>query len=381
MAVPFNRPPVVGKELDYLRQVLEERYLQSGGSFTRACRAALEGMTGCGRALLTHSCTAALEMSALLCRLAPGDEVIMPSFTFVSTASAVALRGATPVFVDIRPDTLNLDETLVEGAITAKTKAIFAVHYAGVGCEPAKLRAIADARGLLLVEDAAQGLSASFEGRPLGSFGHLAAISFHATKNVVAGEAGALLINDPELVERAEIILEKGTNRRQFQRRQIDKYTWVGLGSSYAAGELVAAFLRAQLECAETVTKERLELWNTYHEALAAQEAAERLRRPVIPEGCAHNGHIYYVILPTAEARDDALRGFLEAGVEAQFHYVPLHSSPAGRALGRPQGDLAVTADLAARLLRLPLWFGMGDETAKVLEALETVLGSHTKSR
>ena len=376
MPIPFNRPPLVGKELHYLRQALEERHLQSGGSFTNACQVALEGMTGCRRTLLTHSCTAALEMSALLCNLSQGDEVIMPSFTFVSTASAVALRGATPVFVDIRPDTLNLDETLVEDAITAKTKAIFAVHYGGVGCEPAKLRAIADAHGLLLVEDAAQGLCASFDGRPLGSFGHLAAISFHATKNIVAGEGGALLVNDPSLVERAETILDKGTNRRQFYRGQVDKYTWVDLGSSYAASELVAAFLYAQLECAQAITSERLKAWDTYHGALEEHEMSGQLRRPVIPEGCAHNGHVYFVILPTEDARNSAIWRFREAGVETQFHYVPLHSSPMGRTLGRPHGKLAVTTDLAARLLRLPIWFNMGSEIAAVLDILETVLGS-----
>ena len=376
MSIPFNRPPIVGNELDYLRQAIDECHLQSSGSFTRSCQEALEQMTGCRRALLTHSCTAALEMSALLCGVAPGDEVIMPSFTFVTTASAVALRGATPVFVDIRPDTLNLDETLVEDAITPRTKAIFAVHYAGVGCEPAKLRSIADAHGLMLVEDAAQGLCASFDGQPLGSFGHLAAVSFHATKNVVAGEGGTLLVNDPDLIERAEVVLEKGTNRRQFQRGQVDKYTWVELGSSYAASELTAAFLFAQLEAAAAVTTQRLAVWNAYHEGLAGLEASGYLRRPVIPEGCAHNGHIYYVVLPSSTTRDDALRAFRRAGVDSQFHYVPLHSSPAGRTYGRPQGELTVTSDLAGRLLRLPIWHGMGDEIVFVVETLRTILGA-----
>ena len=376
MSIPFNRPPIVGSELDYLRQAIDECYLQSSGSFTRSCQEALEQMIGCRRALLTHSCTAALEMSALLCGLAPGDEVVMPSFTFVTTASAVALRGAIPVFVDIRPDTLNLDETLVEDAITSRTKAIFGVHYAGVGCEPAKLRAIADAHGLMLVEDAAQGLCASFDGQPLGSFGHLAAVSFHATKNVVAGEGGTLLVNDPDLIERAEIVLEKGTNRRQFQRGQVDKYTWVELGSSYAASELTAAFLFAQLEAAEAVTTQRLAVWNAYHEGLAGLEASGYLRRPVIPEGCAHNGHIYYVILPSSTTRDAALRAFRGAGVDSQFHYVPLHSSPAGRTYGRPQGELTVTSDLAGRLLRLPIWHGMGDEIDFVVGTLRTILGA-----
>lgn len=376
MVVPFNRPPVVGKELDYLKQALEKRHLQSGGFFTEACQTSLEEMTGCRRALLTHSCTAALEMSALLCRLRPGDEVILPSFTFVSTASAVALRGATPVFVDIRSDTLNLDENLVEDAITPRTKAIFAVHYAGVGCEPAMLRAIADKHGLLLVEDAAQGLCATFDTRPLGSFGQLAAISFHATKNIVAGEGGVLLVNDPDLVETAEIILEKGTNRRQFRRGQVNKYTWIDLGSSYAASELTAAFLCAQLECAQAVTNQRLAVWASYHEALADLEAVGQLRRPVIPEGCTHNGHIYYVILPTLAAHEVAFQGLREAGIEAQFHYVPLHSSPVGRTLGRAHGELTVTNDLAARLLRLPIWYGMGEETATVVETLKKTLGS-----
>lgn len=374
MTVPFNRPPLIGKELDYLREALEERCLQGGGTFTRACQTILEAMTGCSRALLTHSCTAALEISALLCRLGPGDEVIMPSYTFVSTANAVALRGATPVFVDIRPDTLNLDDGLVEGAITERTKAIFAVHYAGVGCAPARLRDLADERNLILVEDAAQGLCAAYDGRPLGSFGQLAAISFHATKNIVSGEGGALLVNAPELVERAEVILEKGTNRGRFLRGQADKYTWIDLGSSYQASELTAAFLKAQLEQAQTVTDGRLAVWNRYHEGLADLEEAGLLRRPVVPEGCAHNAHLYYVILPSRRERDAVLSGLKTSGVEAQFHYIPLHTSPAGRAFGRPHGELAVATDMAARLVRLPLWYGMTEEVERVLATLRMCL-------
>jgi dTDP-4-amino-4,6-dideoxygalactose transaminase len=356
--------------------VLEDRRLEGHGRFTREVQERLQAMTGCRKALLTHSCTSALEMSALLCQVGPGDEVILPSYTFVSTASAVALRGATPVFVDIRPDTLNLDAALIAPAITAKTKAIFTVHYAGIASDPPAMQKVAAAHGLKLVEDAAQCLGASYRGQPLGSFGDLATLSFHATKNITSGEGGALLINNESLIERAEIIWEKGTNRKQFVRGQVDKYTWVDLGSSYLPSEFTAALLLAQLGKIEEITRARLAIWRRYNDALADLEIAGLLRRPVVPEGCEHNGHIYYVLLPMAEKRDAALRALVSAGVKAQFHYIPLHLSPAGQTYGRAHGDLPVTCDLAARLLRLPLWFGMGEEVDRVIATLRRALGA-----
>jgi dTDP-4-amino-4,6-dideoxygalactose transaminase len=374
--IPFNRPPLAGTELEFLKQVIEDRRLEGHGRFTQECHERLRSMTGCRRVLLTHSCTGALEMSALLCRVGPGDEVILPSYTFVSTASAIALRGATPVFVDIRSDTLNLDPDLTAAAVTDRTKAIFTVHYAGVASDVTALQRVASAHGLLLVEDAAQCLGASYRGRPLGSFGNLAALSFHATKNITSGEGGALLINDDALIERAEIIWEKGTNRKQFVRGQVDKYTWVDLGSSYLPSEITAALLLAQLNKLEPITQSRLSVWNRYHHELADLETAGLLRRPIVPDGCAHNGHIYYVILPTAEKRDAALRAMVREGIRAQFHYVPLHLSPAGQTYGRPHGDLPITCDMAARLLRLPLWYGIGDLADTVIATLRRTLNA-----
>jgi dTDP-4-amino-4,6-dideoxygalactose transaminase len=374
--VPFNRPPLAGTELDFLKQVLEDRRLEGHGRFTLACHERLEAMTGCRKVLLTHSCTSALEMSALLCGLGPGDEVILPSYTFVATATSVALRGAIPVFVDIRSDTLNLDADLIVPAITDKTKAIFTVHYAGIASDPVTMQKIAAAHGLKLVEDAAQCLEARYQGRHLGTFGDLAAISFHATKNITSGEGGALLINNESLIERAEIAWEKGTNRKQFLRGQVDKYTWVDLGSSYLPSEVSAALLLAQLNKLDQITASRIAIWNRYHAELADLETAGVLRRPIVPEGCIHNGHIYYVLLPTAEKRDAAMRALVAEGIKAQFHYVPLHLSPAGRKYGRAHGELPVTCDLAARLLRLPLWYGMEGEVDAVIGTLRRTLGA-----
>jgi len=298
----------------------------------------------------------------------------MPSFTFVSTANAVVLRGAIPVFVDIREDTLNIDETLIEAAITPKTKAIFVVHYAGVSCEMDTIQSIADQHGLLLLEDAAQGLLASYKGRPLGTIGHLGALSFHETKNVISGEGGALLIGDERFKARAEIIREKGTNRSQFFRGQVDKYTWVDLGSSYLPSELIAAVLLAQLESAREITNERLELWNRYHEAFAILEEREsRVRRPVVPTECTHNGHIYYLLTSSLEERTALLEHLKSRGIGAVFHYVPLHSSPAGRKHARTHGSLARTETLSDRLVRLPLWAGLNhppDRQEKVIASV-----------
>lgn len=372
--VPFNRPYMTGRELGYIAQAHAKMHLAGDGSFTKQCNRWIEQRTGTGRAMLTHSCTAALEMAALLAEVGPGDEVIMPSYTFVSTANAFVLRGAVPVFVDIRADTLNLDERLVEAAITPKTRAIVPVHYAGVGCEMDELMAIARRHDLLVIEDAAQALMASYRGRPLGSIGELAAISFHETKNVISGEGGALLVNAPRFAERAEIIREKGTNRSQFFRGQVDKYTWVDVGSSYLPGELIAAFLWAQLEEADTITRRRLSMWNAYHAAFADAERAGQLARPQVPAHCTHNAHMYYVLLPDLARRSAAMDRLKALGVQTVFHYVPLHSAPAGRRHGRAHGELAVTDDIADRLLRLPMWVGMEDQQAAVIDAVRSVL-------
>jgi len=356
---PFNRPFMTGREFVHIAEAYANGVLAGDGAFTRKCHAHLEQTTGCAKALLTHSCTAALEMGAMLADVGPGDEVIMPSYTFTSTANAFVLRGARPVFVDIRPDTLNLDEALVEAAITARTKAIVPVHYAGVACEMDPILEIAQRHGLMVIEDAAQGYGSTYRGRPLGTLGALGCLSFHETKNVISGEGGALLINDAALSERAEIIREKGTNRGAFFRGQVDKYTWVEAGSSYLPGELIAAFLYAQLQQGEDILRRRLGIWQHYHEGLAVLEQRGWIRRPVVPAHCAHNAHMYYLLLPSLQARQAVIRHMREAGVSPVFHYVPLHSSPAGRRFGRAATAMPHTDGLADRLLRLPLWIGV----------------------
>lgn len=373
--VPFNRPFMTGKELWYIAQAHGRMHLAGDGAFTKLCNQWIEQRTGTDKALLTHSCTAALEMAALLADVGPGDEVIMPSYTFVSTANAFVLRGATPVFVDVRADTLNLDERLIEGAITPRTKAIAPVHYAGVGCEMDTIMAIARDHKLLVIEDAAQAVMSSYRGRPLGSIGDLAAISFHETKNVISGEGGALLINNPRFAERAEIIREKGTNRSQFFRGQVDKYTWVDVGSSYLPGEIIAAFLWAQMEEVDAITRRRLAMWGTYHQWLADAERAGKLRRPVVPGHCVHNAHMYYVLMPDLATRTAAMDKLKSIGVQTVFHYVPLHSAPAGRKYGRTHGgELKVTDDIADRLLRLPMWVGMEDRQTEIIQAVLSVV-------
>jgi dTDP-4-amino-4,6-dideoxygalactose transaminase len=314
-------------------------------------------------------------MAALLAELRHRDEVIVPSFTFTSTATAFVLRGATPVFVDVREDTLNIDAQQVEQAITPRTRGIVPVHYAGVGCSMPQLRALADAHGLMVIEDAAQGFGSSCDGRPLGTMGELGALSFHETKNVISGEGGALVVNDAMLVERAEILWEKGTNRSAFFRGQVDRYSWVDVGSSFLASELSAAFLWAQLERGDWITGERMRLWERYHVGLIGLEDLGALRRPIVPDGMTHNAHMYYVLLPSGRVRDEAIAGLAERGVSAVFHYVPLHSSPAGKRFGRAARRLPVTEDASARLLRLPLWVGMtDDDVSRVLDALHAVL-------
>ena len=360
--IPFNKPYMTGKELYYIAEAKFGNILAGDGPFTKKCHGWLEQNTGCAKALLTHSCTAALEMAALLLEIQPGDEIIMPSFTFVSTANAFVLRGGRPVFVDIREDTLNLDERLIEAAITPRTKAIVPVHYAGVACEMDTIMAIARRHGLSVVEDAAQGVMSTYKGRALGNIGDLGAYSFHETKNVISGEGGALLVNDPELTLRAEIIREKGTDRSRFFRGEVDKYTWQEVGSSFLPGELIAAFLWAQLEEAERITSVRLASWARYHELLEPLEAKGILRRPVVPEGCQHNAHMYYVLLTRGIDRQFVLSELKRNEIHSVFHYVPLHSSPAGRRYGRVHGGVDVTNRQSERLVRLPLWVGLASE-------------------
>ena len=375
--IPFNKPHVTGREFEYIDAAVRAGQLAGNGQFTRRCQAWLEDCLGAPRVLLTHSCTAALEMAALLLNLEPGDEIVMPSFTFVSTANAFVLRGATPVFVDVRPDTLNIDERLVEAAITARTKAIVAVHYGGIGCNMDVLTDIAQRHRVVLVEDAAQGLLSTYRDRPLGSFGHLATVSFHETKNVMSGEGGALVINDRQYSERAEILWEKGTDRSKFSRGEVDKYTWVDIGSSFLPGELTAAFLWAQLQSAREITTERLVLWRAYHHAC---EDLERLgvERPVVPSDCTHNAHLFRVLLPRQIPRAEVLADLNRRGVNAVFHYVPLHSSPAGRRFGRVAGTMEVTDDRSARLIRLPLWMGMDPAAPdRVAETLASAVAAH----
>ncbi len=374
--IPFNWPHMTGKELYHIAQAHFHGSLAGDGPYTKRCHAWLETRTGCDKALLTHSCTAALEMSALLLDIQPGDEVIMPSYTFVSTANAFVLRGGVPVFVDIREDTLNLDERLIASAITPRTRAIVPVHYAGVACEMDSILATAKKHRVLVVEDAAQGVMASYKGRALGSLGDLGAYSFHETKNVISGEGGALLVNHPALALRAEIIREKGTDRSRFFRGEVDKYTWQEVGSSFLPGELIAAFLWAQLEESERITQERLRSWQRYHEHLESFETRGQLRRPVVPPECQHNAHMYYVVLAPDVDRQKVLDALKLSGVGAVFHYVPLHSSPAGRRYGRPHGAMTVTDTQAARLVRLPLWMGITQaQQARVIDVLGTALG------
>jgi len=357
--VPFNKPYMTGKELDYIVQAHANKHLAGDGEFTAKCGGWLEDRTGARKALLTHSCTAALEMAAILADIQPGDEIIMPSYTFVSTANAFVLRGGVPVFVDIRPDTLNIDERLIEAAITPRTRAIVPVHYAGVACEMDAIMDIAQRHGLMVVEDAAQGIMSTYKGRPLGSIGHLGCLSFHETKNIISGEGGALLVNDASLAARAEIIREKGTNRSQFFRGQVDKYTWSDIGSSYLPGEIIAAFLWAQMEEADEITRRRLAIWDIYHDAFAQLESGGAVRRPVVPAGCAHNAHMYYLLMPDLESRTALIGKLAESGINSVFHYVPLHSSPAGLRYGRAHGEMSITDSASTRLMRLPLWVGL----------------------
>lgn len=375
--IVFNRAHVTGEEFVYMHEAIGNAHLASSGPFSKRCADWLVERIGTRHAFLTHSCTAALEMAFTLADIGPGDEVIMPSFTFVTTANSVVGRGGRPVFVDIREDTLCLDERLLEAAITPRTKAIVPVHYAGVGCEMTMLGELARARGLVVVEDAAQGIGAIAHGHPLGSIGELGALSFHETKNVSCGEGGALLVNDERLLERAEVVHEKGTDRGRFYRGQVDKYTWVDVGSSYALSELAAAYLWAQLRREREITAKRLGIWSRYHEAFAGLELEGRVRRPVIPAHCEHNAHMYYLLLDNLETRTAFIRELGARGVNAVFHYVPLHTSAAGLRYARSEGELPVTTDVSDRLVRLPLWADMTEsQVDRVIDAVIDFMGS-----
>jgi dTDP-4-amino-4,6-dideoxygalactose transaminase len=373
--IPFNRPYAAGREFDYIAQAIAGLQLSGNGPFGQRCEDWLEKRTGAHRALLTPSCTAALELAALLAEIREGDEVIMPSFTFSSTATAFVLRGAVPVFVDIREDTLNLDEALVEEAVTDRTRAIVPVHYAGVPAELDALRATADHHRLVLIEDAAQAIGSTYRGRPVGVDCEFSALSFHETKNVMCGEGGALLLNSPAHVERAEIMREKGTDRAQLFRGEVDKYSWRDVGSSFLLSEINAAFLWAQLEAADEIHAARMTIWTAYDDAFAALEADGLVRRPIVPQHCSHNAHLYYLLLPDQAGRDRMIEELRAQSIAALFHYVPLHSSAAGRRYGRANGDLVRTVAASERVLRLPLWVGMGDtEVERVVTAVDRTL-------
>lgn len=369
--IQFNIPPYVGSELGYMKEAVESNKICGDGAFTKKCNKWIEEQFGATKALLTTSCTHALEMAALLTNIQPGDEVIMPSYTFVSTADAFALRGAKVVFVDIRPDTFNINEQLIEAAITTKTKAIVPVHYAGVGCEMDVIMDIAKRYNLYVVEDAAQGIQSTYKGQPLGAIGDYGCFSFHETKNISMGEGGALLVKDKKNVERAEIIREKGTNRSKFFRGEIDKYTWMDAGSSYLPSELNAAYLYAQFECADKILDDRMNTWNTYYENLKELAEDGCLELPTIPSHCTHNAHMFYIKAKDLDERSDMI-SFLKAnGVGAVFHYIPLHSAPAGRKYGRFHGEDIYTTKESERIIRLPLYYGIGDKKYEVIERVK----------
>lgn len=360
--IPFNVPPCVGSEEKYIAEAISNHKLCGDGEFTKKCNAKLEEMTGTSKALLTTSCTHATEMAAILSDIKPGDEVIMPSYTFVSTANAFVLRGATAVFVDIRPDTMNIDETKIEEAITEKTKAIVPVHYAGVSCEMDTIMEIAKRHNLKVIEDAAQGIMSTYKGKPLGTIGDYGCFSFHETKNISMGEGGALLIANPADIEEAEVVREKGTNRSKFFRGEIDKYSWVEAGSSYLPSELNAAYLWGELECADDIYQNRMDTWLYYHRELEELEKKGKIERPVIPDDCVHNAHMYYIKAKDLEERTRLLAYLKENGVAAVFHYIPLHSAAAGMKYGRFSGEDQYTTKESERLLRLPLYYGMKEE-------------------
>lgn len=378
--IPFNKPLYLGTEDKYLRDAMQSQKMSGDGKYTHLCQDWFEQQTGAKKALLTPSCTQALEIAALLIGIEAGDEVIMPSYTFVSTANAFALRGAKIVFVDIRQDTMNIDETLIEAAITPKTKAIVPVHYAGVSCEMDTIMEIAKKHNLFVIEDAAQGMMATYKGKPLGSIGHMGTYSFHDTKNYTSGgEGGVLLINDENFIARAEIIREKGTNRNQFFRGMVDKYTWVDIGSSYLPSELQAAFLYGQLEKAVDVNNNRLAIWNEYFRAFQVLETSGLLQCPIVPETCHHNAHMFYLKCESLDKRTLLINQLKENGITSPFHYIPLHSAPAGKLHGRFQGVDRYTTSESEKLFRLPIWFGMSkEENAQVINTLTRLILSNS---
>lgn len=373
--IPFNKPYLTGKEMQAIAEAHAAGRLAGDGIFTARCHEWFCQATGSASVLLTHSCTAALEMSAILAELEPGDEVIMPSFTFVSTANAFVMRGAKPVFVDIREDTLNIDERLIGAAIGPRTRAVVPVHYAGVACEMDAINDVAARNKLMVIEDAAQAVLSRYKGRALGSMGDLGAYSFHETKNIISGEGGALLVNRDELVAPAEIVREKGTDRSQYFRGELDKYTWQSIGSSFLPGELVAAFLFAQLGSAEGITETRLSIWEQYNQGLEQLEQEGFIRRPHVPAHCQHNGHMYYILLAEGIDRAAVLSALAASSIHAVFHYVPLHSSPAGRKFARVSGSMRNTETLSDRLIRLPMWIGLdAQDVLRIVSELTRIL-------
>ena len=369
--IPLNKPPCIGTEINYISQAIKNQKICGDGAFTHQCSEWLERRTGIARALLTTSCTHALEMAALLCNIQPGDEVILPSFTFVSTADAFVRLGAVLVFVDIRPDTMNMDERLIEKAVTSKTKAIVPVHYAGVSCEMDTILDIAKRYHLMVVEDAAQGMMCTYRGRALGAIGDFGCLSFHETKNYSMGEGGALLIQEEQYITKAEVLREKGTNRSQFLHGLVDKYTWVDYGSSYLPSELNAAYLCGQLENAENINNTRLHTWQLYDSGL--QTLTDRIDLPTVPEGCEHNAHMFYIKTRDLAERTEIIQYLKEKGIGAAFHYVPLHSSPAGLRYGRFDGEDRYTTRESERLVRLPMYYGITDEeVCSVIEAIKS---------
>jgi len=370
--IPFNKPARTGNELRYMEDAVARGKISGDGDYTRKCQKFLEKKFKCSKVLLTTSCTSAMEMAAILFDIQPGDEVIMPSYTFVSTANAFLLRGVKPVFVDIRPDTLNIDEGLIDKNITAKTKAVIPVHYAGVSCELDTILDICSKRGIYVLEDAAQGINSLYKNRYLGTVGDLGAFSFHETKNVISGEGGALLVNNERFRERAEIIWEKGTNRKKFFRGEVDKYTWIDIGSSYLMSDLLAAYLFAQLENLDKIQRKRKKIWDLYRQHLAELEEEGKLRLPAVPRNCVPNYHLFYILLPDRRRRDTLLRRLKEAGIHAVFHYVPLHTSPMGLKLGYRPGDLPRTESLSERVIRLPLFFDLSvGEAESIVSAVK----------
>jgi dTDP-4-amino-4,6-dideoxygalactose transaminase len=376
--IPFNKPFIVGSELSNITQAVQRGHLAGDGHYTRLCHTWLEANLGCNKALLTHSCTAALEMSAILCDIKPGDEVIVPSFTFVSTANAFVLRGAVPVFVDIRSDTLNIDESKIEEAISEKTRLIVPVHYAGVPCSMDEIMRIAKKHNLMVVEDAAHALLSTYKGRYLGTIGHLGTLSFHETKNIISGEGGALLVNDEQFIERAEIIREKGTDRARFFRGESDKYSWVDIGSSYLPSELVSAFLCAQMEKAQEIITKRRSLFDLYYTSLRFLAQRGFVRLPYVDDNCASNGHIFYIVTGSHAERTKLSEHLKKCGILAVFHYVPLHSSLAGKQFGKVSGSMIITNNIAERLLRLPMYYEMSEKDIEyVVDSINTFYQKH----